>query len=812
MLPLITLAFAAMLHGAPTQTLDEGWRFYRGDLEGAESPDYDDGGWCVLDLPHDWSVEDLPAGEGITGPHDRNTPAGSAAGHLRGGTGWYRRVIADAGHPAGTGLELIVHAAQQECDIWVNGAHVAFQAHGYIPARVEIGRYLRPRPQPNVVAIRVVNPERNSRWYSGSGIYRGVSLRGHDAVHIPTWGARVETLWIDGDRAGIRFRVDIRNDNPAPDDATVEVELIAPDGTAQTHPLGELRLAPQTCESVNSMLWMKNARLWSPETPDVYRANFRLLKNGKVIDEYHTRFGVRLVTVSAGGGFLLNGKPLKLAGDCLHHDNGLLGARAFPDAERRRVRLMKANGFNAIRTAHNPPSTAFLESCDDEGMLVIDEFADSWQIPKMRNGYQRYFDKHAERDLRAFIARDFNHPSVVIWSIGNEIPERFSPSGVAIGRRLADIVRSEDTRRPVTNAANLLWEDPSLKGRWEANDPAFPFLDIGGYNYMWEKYESDHARHPLRVMAGLESYPNEAWENWDAVERLPYVIGDFVWTAMDHPGESGIGHTGYVDGSVVLTKAQDAAQMPWPVWLNWSGDLDLIGDKKPQSLYRDVVWRRSPLEILVHEPIPAGKKEKVGSWGWPAELPSWNWPGLEGQVLQVSIYSRAQRVRLMLNERVIGERQIDPAKGITARFSVPWAPGALKALAYDGGKLIATKELRTTGAPARLGILPETQRVRAGRDAIVFVPITVLDAGGALVPDAALPLAIEVGGEAELIAFGSADPEGIGSLADAGTKTFRGRAMAILRPTGKAGAVRVKVISANLPPATVTLTFAVAEP
>jgi beta-galactosidase len=790
------------------RSLDSGWRFQRGDVPGAEAPDFEDKSWRTVDLPHDWSVEDLPPGEGVTGPHDRKTPDGSSVGYLRGGTGWYRQRLTDAQRPAGDGLELIMHGAQQECDIWVNGTHVAFQPHGYIPARVEIGRCLRPRPQTNVIAIRVTNPESNSRWYSGSGLYRGVSLRGHDDLYIPTWGARVNTTWLEGARAETQMQVEVRNDHPtAPRDAEVEVELTAPDGSASRHSLGHLRLAPATTERLNASVPLKAVKPWTPETPQLYRARFRLLLDGRVLDEYATRFGVRTVAVSPERGLLLNGMPIKLRGGCLHHDNGLLGARAFPDAEKRRVRLVKENGFNAIRTSHNPPSAAFLEACDEEGILVIDEFADSWQLPKKRNGYQRYFDAHAERDLATMLARDFNHPSVIIWSIGNEIPERFSPTGVVIGQRLADLVRREDPRRPVTNAISVIWENPSLKGRWEANDPAFPFLDVGGYNYMWEKYESDHARQPQRVMVGAESYPIEAWENWQAVETLPYVIGDFVWTAMDHLGESGIGHTGYVNADAVIRKQMDASQKPWPVWINWSGDIDLIGNKKPQSLYRDVVWRRSPLEILVHEPIPDGKKEKVGSWGWPAELPTWNWPGQEGKPLQVSVYTRARRVRLALDGRVIGEQDVDPAKGIAARFTVPWAAGTLTATALDGDAAVATKELRTTGPAAQIRLLPETAPRRADRAALVFVPIEALDSAGSLVSDAALPLSIKVEGEAELCAFGSADPEAVGPLADATAKTFRGRALTILRSTGNAGMVRLQVTAPGLSPATAELSF-----
>jgi len=280
---------------------------------------------------------------------------------------------------------------------------------------------------------------------------------------------------------------------------------------------------------------------------------------------------------------------------------------------------------------------------------------------------------------------------------------------------------------------------------------------------------------------------------------------------MDYLGESGIGHTGYVDANQTLSNDQDAAHMPWPVWNAWCGDLDLIGDKKPQSLYRDVVWRRSPLEILVHEPIPTGKKEKVGSWGWPAELPTWNWTVQEGQPLQVAVYTRAQRVRLELNGRVVGEQNVDSDKGIAARFTVPWAAGSLTATAFSGDKVVATKTLRTTGPAARLQMKPETSEVRTdhGRTAHIFVPVSVVDAEGVLVPDASLPLTVEVEGAAQLCAFGSGDPAAVGSLSDANTNAFRGRALVILRATGKAGTVRLRVTAPGLPPAS---TEVVAKP
>lgn len=810
MLVLVVPVASATTSPADVRDVNVGWRFARGEQTGAEAPGFDDSAWRVLDLPHDWSVEPGRETDSAHGPHDPATPEGPSVGYFRGGIGWYRLRVNTGSADAVQGLELILQGAQQECDIWVNGEHVAFQPHGYVPRLVEIAQHLSRESPDNVIAVRVLNPESNTRWYAGSGLYRGVSLRSHGPVYIPTWGLRADTVWLNDNKAQVQFRVEVRNNSATPQDVALEAELVSPRGERMQHPLGGLRIGPMATERVNQAVEFSEVAPWSPETPVLYRVRVKLSRGDHTLDVADTAFGFRTIAVDAATGLRLNGKPIKLFGACLHHDNGLLGAAAFPDAERRRVRLMKANGFNAIRTSHNPPSAAFLDACDEEGMLVIDEFADTWELPKKPNGYQRYFDTHGESDLRAMLARDFNHPSVIMWSIGNEIAERFSPRGVEIGRRLAALVRSVDTRRPVTNAINSPWENANLATGWEGNDPAFAFLDVGGYNYAWNRYESDHTRFPQRIMVGTESYPREALENWRLIEAHPYVIGDFVWTGMDHLGESGIGHTAYIAATAdpATTGLKDWDPLPWPFWVNWSGDLDLVGNKKPQSLYRDVVWRRSPLEILVHEPMPPGKKEKVGAWGWPAELPTWNWPGNERTPLEVTVYSRAGRVRLELNGRELGEQIIDHSKSITAKFTVAWEPGVLVAKAIDNDQVVAVKELRTSGAPKRLHATAEASHSPAARSSLVFVPIEVLDEKGAVVPDAAVDLTASVTGEAELKAFGSANPGDPRSFLDHQATSFRGRALAILRSTGKPGKAQIHLSAAGLEPTSVMVDFA----
>ena len=413
-------------------------------------------------LPHDWSIETR---EGAP-LHDRKTPEGDSVGYLRGGTGWYRKHFIVSKEHAGMGLDIVFDGVQQDSDVWINGSYLGFQPHGYIAFHYPLSAHLNPTGADNVIAVRAVNPETNSRWYAGSGLYRQVSLVAHDPLHIPVWGARVDTVWLFEGKALLQLGLEVQNDRASPEDLDVELALTDPSGSTTMHSLGKLHVAPGQLERMNESLRVTPAFAWSPENPSLYKAEFRLVQRGAVVDAYGQEFGIRTLSVSAETGLLLNGKPVKLKGGCLHHDNGLLGSAAFPDAEYRRVQLMRQNGFNAIRTSHNPPSSAFLDACDRLGMLVVDEFADSWELPKKANGYQRYFDAHWERDLGSMIARDFNHPSVIIWSIGNEIPERANPTGLEIGRRLAAFVHHADGRRPVTNAICGLYDIPGQEGEW----------------------------------------------------------------------------------------------------------------------------------------------------------------------------------------------------------------------------------------------------------------------------------------------------------------------------------------------------------
>jgi len=530
--------------------------------------------------------------------------------------------------------------------------------------------------------------------------------------------------------------------------------------------------------------------LWSPDSPRLYQARVEVVAKGSTLDEVSTSFGIRKIEVDAVHGLRLNGEPLKLKGGCVHQDNGPLGVAALDRAEERRVELLKAAGFNAIRCAHNPPSPAFLDACDRLGMLVIDEAFDQWNRQKMDNAqdYHLYFKDWAARDIAAMVRRDRNHPSVIMWSIGNEIPEQFK-DGERTAKMLRNEVLASDTTRPITQAVCGYGKD----GRdWDKiSDPAFVNLDVGGYNYLPGKYESDHARHPERVMMATESFPKDLFNTWAQVEQHPYVIGDFVWTAMDYFGESGIGHS-------VLSNGKNPFFMSWPWHNGWCGDLDGCGFKKAQSDYRDVVWKRRPIAMEVHSPIPAGLTEKVSEWGWPDEAPNWNWPGQEGKPLQVAVYTRCDTVRLELNGKVIGEKPVSEATLLTVKFDVPYAPGELRALGLTNGKVIAQTVLKTTGAARRLKLTADRSQIHASRDDLSYVTVEVVDENGLRVPDAKVSVHFSVGGTGELAAQGNGSPNEPASFREPVCTTFQGRCLAILRPTGGSGSIILRAAADGL--------------
>ncbi|HAH22353.1 MAG TPA: glycoside hydrolase family 2 [Prolixibacteraceae bacterium] len=781
------------------QNFDANWKFYLGDIKGADSAKFDDSKWRTLDLPHDWSIEDLPVNSNKKqiGPFSEDSPGKGSTGHVMGGIGWYRKTFTLDRSTRNKKVQICFDGVYRECNVWVNGQHLGFHSNGYTPFYLNMTPYLKPAGEKNVLSVWVNNPGKNSRWYSGSGIYRHVTLLVTDWVNIPVWGTFISTPVVSAEKAAVKVATSVNNLTAGDVKISVLTQIYSPDGLVVGQSETPIQTITGKSIEAEQLLEVKTPARWSVNSPSLYKAVTEIKFDGKTIDQKTTTFGIRSIEFSADKGFLLNGEHILLKGGCMHHDNGPLGSATIDRAEERRVELMKKFGFNAIRTSHNPPSSQFLDACDRLGVLVIDEAFDQWQRPKNPDDNSNYFDQFHKDDLESMILRDRNHPSIIIWSIGNEIPERADSSGLVITKDLSDIIKHLDTTRPVTEALCEFWDN---KGKtWDATIPAFNLLDIGGYNYQWRHYVSDHQKFPNRLMVGTESTAREALKSWQTVEKNPYVLGDFVWTAMDYLGESGIGH------ATTALETKDQFSPGWPWYNSYCGDIDLCGFKKPQSYFRDVVWKISNLEMAVHQPIPSGMKEVVSYWGWPNELQSWNWKGQEGTKMQVNVYSNFSEIRLELNGKVIGTKTILTDSTLTASFEVPYEAGELKAIGLKEGKEMETKVLKTTGNATKIRLTADRSSINASRNDLSYVTVEILDDAGVLVPNVQPTVQFHVEGAGEIAAVENGNPTDMKSFHIAKVSCFNGRSLIILRPNGTAGLIKLKAESVGLTGSEITV-------
>ena len=791
--------------------LNDDWRFVRDSLAGAEAVRFNDASWKTVDLPHDFSLEPLPADPNTLGPFSRETKGGRSVGYLPGGTGWYRKVFSLDKADAGKSVSLVFDGAYMQTDVWVNGKPAAAHKNGYTPFAFDVTQLLNPAGQENVLAVRVVNYGKNSRWYSGSGLYRDVELVVTDPLHVSQWGTRITTPEVSDKQATVNVEVNLSNARKKAVKADVSVRIFDCKGGEVAASAAQVKVSGKADVAIPLAVAVKDPSLWSPDSPTLYTAEVRVFSKGKETDCVKTRFGIRTIEVNAAEGFKLNGEPLLLKGGCVHHDNGLPGAEAHRTAEYRRVRQLKDAGFNAVRCAHNPPSRHFLDACDELGLLVVDEFTDMWEQPKNVDDYSQFFKENWEKDLTDMMLRDRNHPSVVIWSIGNEIPNWSIADASRIGKMLTAKVRELDPTRPVTQGVTSAY----IHIDWDHSEKTFEHLDIAGYNYLTHYLEGDHAKYPERVVMGTESYPNQAFTYWKDVVEKPYVIGDFVWTALDHLGEVGLGGGRYVPADrpqrggpqFQTSRGPEEGMNPAMMWqfpdrlgpefpttyTNYCGDVDLVGDKKPQGRYRDVLWDLSPLEILVHEPIPAGMVETTGLWGWPQEQARWYWPGHEGESFQVRVFTKAPQVRLEVNGESVGVQKTN--EEYVALFEgVTYRPGKLVAISLDAeGKELESRVLRTPGKPVSVRLLRERYNID---NELVYLKAEVIDEQGVIVPDV-FPLTFDIQG-ATFVSAGNGAPDDMASFRSRTPKTWSGAALLIVRPDGPDARVEVTVHSAGL--------------
>lgn len=730
--------------------------------------------------------EGLPAQRHLSGPFDSYAVGTRDTGYLVGGTGWYRKTFTLEEELRDKIVHIQFDGVYMNADIWINGVHLGQHPHGYTSFMFDVTPYLN-RDGENVFAVRVRNEGSNARFYSGSGIYRHVWLTAMEPVHVAHWGTCVTTSSVIPSNASVRIRTTIENDSGVDHRVTLRTVVLGPDGAEAAEVGTERDIAAGKSIELDQVLTVANPRLWGIETPDLYRALSEVATDGATVDRVSTTFGIRTIYFDSAAGFRLNGEVVKLKGACMHHDNGCLGSCAYDRAEERRVEIMKENGYNAIRTAHNPPSPAFLDACDRLGVVVIDEAFDMWVDKKRDSDYHCYFKEWWRRDLDSMLLRDRNHPSVIVWSVGNEITEQDKPYGVEVSRALVAHVHAVDPTRPVTAALNYA-------NQWEILQENFATLDVCGYNYQPDKYDSDHARFPDRVIIATETLPSKAFEYWRGALEHPYVIGDFVWTGFDYLGESSIGWLGSGPQSV-----------PWAV--AFCGDIDICGCKRPQSYYRDALWNvGSPVSLLVMSPTPSFPgTPSSGLWEWEDVQANWTWDGHEGKTLRVNAYSSCDRVQLFLNGRDLGFRYISVATQLKGLWEVPYEPGVLKAVGYRGGNEVAQCELRTAGAPRQIRLTADRASLAADRQDLCFVAVELLDDAGVFNPNADHLIRFGIEGAARIAGVCNGNPMSLESFQQPARKAWRGRCLVVIQAMKTAGSVRLTAAAEGVASAVVDI-------
>ena len=806
-----------------SRLFDTSWSFIKDSKIDASGISFDDSKWRVIDLPHDWSIEDLPnqKQDTVVGPFDRNSIGQSATGFTDGGTGWYRKKFITEKSFQNHLVTILFDGVYMNSDIWLNGHHLGNHPYGYIPFYYDLTPYLNPVGEQNVIAVKVINEGRNSRWYSGSGIYRHVWLTVTDNIHIQNGGIYITTPEVSTIAATIQIKSTVNNQQALQQNVNLITTIISPEGKAVNQTKIVLNLQANASTTDSQSIKILNPLVWSVETPSLYIAITEIKSGNKIIDHVETSFGIRSISFDADKGFLLNGKRVILRGGCIHHDNGPLGAATIDRAEERKIELLKKGGYNAIRLSHNPPSQQLLDACDKLGMLVIDEAFDMWELPKNPQDYHLYFKEWWKKDIDAMILRDRNHPSIIMWSIGNEIFEASDSTGHNTAKTLSDEIRLLDPTRPITSA--IVYLPGFTKKPWRDYEPYLSQLDVDGYNYFLEsqsnffirdsatahRFETEHAVHPAKTFIVSEYTPGSALENYDYAKSHPFMLGSFKWTAIDYIGEAGIGRPIEVPASRKLPRGLSRMGlffMPsWPVFNAYCGDLDLIGNKKAASYYQDVVWGISPIEMLVHQPVTDGMQEVVAPFGFPNELKSWTWLGQEGKKMLVSAYTRSNKVKLELNGKIIGEQTI-PDSSITATFEVAYQPGTLVAKSYENGKETGSSVLITTGKPTAIRLVADRKTIHASPNDLCYVSVEVVDENGKVVPYVNdLEVNYQLTGRATIAGIGNGSFDDVSSFQQNHKKVYQGRGLVIIRPEGETEKITLKATAPGLTQTQITI-------
>jgi beta-galactosidase len=822
------------------ESFDRGWKFHLGEAPGAEQPAFDDSAWRAVDLPHDWMIEGVPGADPskMEGPFDPKSPAGPGGGYLNGGIGWYRKTFTVPDTSKGKRVSILFDGAYMDVDIYLNGQKLGNHPYGFTSFFFDLTPGLKFGAQENVVAVRLNVQQPCCRWYSGAGLYRHVWLTTTEPLHLATWGIYITTPEATATGARVAVKTQLENAGAGPAEAKLTTILLDPGGQEVGRAEQSGLVAAGGSTGLSQDFTLPSAQLWSPDSPVLYHAVSELRLNGALVDSTTTPFGIRHVEFTTDQGLLLNGRHVEIHGVCDHHDLGCLGSVALRRGFQRQLEILKTMGCNALRTSHNPPSPELLDLCDQMGFLVMDECFDEWKQNKTKYGYARFFDDWSQKDLASMLDRDRNHPCIILWSIGNEIPDGRSPKGAIEGRPLVDLCHREDPSRPVTAAVPspeksvkvgfdkildvfginydpAFYTDPGVRGveKLFGSETASTADSRGEYGLTLDAAGNIQAQiFPDRKVHQMPDYDHwyPPWGSAAETEEIalqndPWVAGEFMWTGFDYIGEP----TPY----------------PWPSRSSYFGAIDLCGFPKDRFYMYQSQWSSRPMVHL---------------------MPHWTWPGFEGKPISVRVYSNADTVELFLNGRSLGAKHlpadaervelattlarvavVEGAEKPTAStmpkqkvmednpsvhlaWTVPYAPGELKAVASKDGKVVATDVVHTAGAPARLALEADRTQIAGNGQDLSFIKVSILDQDGNVCPNAADEIHFQLAGDAAALA-GVDDGDAINHESFQGTQhsAYHGLALAVIKSHfDQAGAVTLSASAAGLAPASVEIKVA----
>jgi beta-galactosidase len=774
--------FAAQLFAAdsPRQkySLDFGWKFTLGDPPLAEGAKFNDAAWRTLDVPHDWSIE---------GPWAESNSSGAAGGYATNGIGWYRKTIRLPEDWNGKRIFAEFDGVFDRSDIWVNGEKVGHNEYGYIGFECDLTPWVK-FGKDNVIAVRVDNLKQASRWYTGSGIYRHVWLTVTDPLHVAHWGTYVTTPEITNVSARVKVVTTLRNDSDAPRDCTLVTRLADPHGANAASEQSIVRIPARQEISVTQFIFTPKPRLWSLESPQLYSAVSEVRSGAHVLDTYETSFGIRTTKFDLKNGFMLNGKRIIIKGVCLHHDLGAIGAAALEPAIERRLKILMDMGVNAVRLSHNPYSPEMLELCDRLGLIVWDESFDKWYgfLPD-GTGWKE--------DLKAFVQRDRNHPSVVIWSVGNEMtPHMYMHEGTLLYQSMSQAVHQVDPTRPVTAALHPV---RNSKGERDAPLPELAqYMDVIAMNYQTRFYARDHSQHPNQVLIGSETHLHQlndlnapvnandgSGNQWFGTrdyftnQYVPYVVGQFTWAAFDYLGEAG----------------------SWPSKGSRHNLIYSTGFRKPFSYYEQSLYTDSPMvSIAIDNPDYVKNPAKYGDANWNALESHWTWPK-ELKTLRVYTFTNCPSVELLLNGRSLGVKQLADFADRIISWDVPNEPGTLHAIAKKDGASLATNELKTAGKPVKILLIPDKTDLAASGQDLVHLEARMVDSEGTIVPNVTTLIHFVMSGTGVIAGVDNGDLDSPEPFKSNQRETRGGHCLVIVQSTTDAGKIHLTARAEGFP-------------